>query len=197
MVVVVVSYRRHAHSSILFISFHFFLCNGHFRYFVMLTIYDIYRDKPVWKHPVVLSAMSAQSARLGEVQSLATQYAAPPTALDFTKYKDSIKTNRDLVEQLEKFYKANITTVALAKESLSPEEKLEDEAFLQEVQTVSAQYAELIQMWEKEITLLEENKVSKTTTLAQLYEVYPEIAEELEDDMDDFNLIKDMGLPEK
>lgn len=163
----------------------------------MLTIYDIYRDKPVWKHPVVLSAMSAQSARLGEVQSLATQYAAPPTALDFTKYKDSIKTNRDLVEQLEKFYKANITTVALAKESLSPEEKLEDEAFLQEVQTVSAQYAELIQMWEKEITLLEENKVSKTTTLAQLYEVYPEIAEELEDDMDDFNLIKDMGLPEK
>lgn len=141
--------------------------------------------------------MSAQSARLGEIEGLANKYATPPAPLDFTKYKESIQYNRDLVEQLEKFYQVNVTKLALPTESLSEETKMEDSAFLQEVQDASSKYAELIQMWEQEIALLEQNKVSPTTTLADLYEVYPEIAEELEDDMDDFNLIKDMGLPEK
>jgi hypothetical protein len=74
---------------------------------------------------------------------------------------------------------------------------MEDAAFLSEVADVSGKYSELVELWEKEIELLQNNKVTKTTTLADLYAVYPDVAEDLEDDMDEFNWTKDMGLAEK
>lgn len=123
-----------------------------------------------------------------KAETMAEKYSSPPTPIDFTTAKKSVR-DVALVENLEKLYSSS------SPSPLTYEWSAEDQAakkqLIEDAKAGLAFTQEMIEDCEREIAFLKVNKVDRETSVSDLKEVYPDIAEEVETEIEKREWFKD------
>jgi len=99
-----------------------------------------------------------------KAETMAEKYSAPPAPIDFAAAKKSVR-DVPLVEALE--------------------------AFIEDAKAGLAFTQEMIEDCEREIAFLRMNKTSRETSISDMKEVYPDIADEVETEIEKREWFKD------
>ena len=119
---------------------------------------------------------------------MAEKYSAPPTPIDFNKSKGTIR-DKALVENLEKFYTAS--TPPPETHEWSAEEQANKKAQIEEAKGRLAFTQEMIAETEYEIEFMKANMTTRETTGSDVKEAYPDIAAEVETEIENREWFKD------
>jgi hypothetical protein len=119
---------------------------------------------------------------------MAEKYNAPPAAIDFASAKSSVR-DTELIEALEALYASG----APPSENFawSAEDKADKSAQIAEAKAQLAFTGEMIADTEKEIAFMKANRTTRQTSATELAEAYPDVAEEIEDELDRREWFKD------
>jgi len=125
---------------------------------------------------------------VASAEAMASKYAAPPPPIDFGATKKVVR-DKAIVDSLEKFYSS-------AKPPPKTYEwSAEDKAFAQqqidEAKSREAFTAELIEDAEKEIAFLKANRTNREMSYTEMAEAYPDLADEVEEELDNREWFKD------
>ena len=134
------------------------------------------------------AAVNRFRAWIASAEAMAAKYSAPPAAIDFESTKTLVR-DKQLVEALENFYKSARPPPKIYE--WSAEEKADTLKQIEEARSREAFTAELIEDTELEIAFLTENRTTRDTDYAMIAEAYPDIAEEVEDEIDNREWFKD------
>merc|ERR1712157_530692 len=122
-----------------------------------------------------LSAMVAGfRAWTAQADAMAEKYSAPPSPVDFASAKKSIRDTA-LVDNLEKFAK-----------SFSPPAEIYEWS-----EEDKAAKAQLIEDTKKEILFMRNNRTTRDVSTSDMKEIYPDIAEEVEKEIENREWFKD------
>uniref|UniRef100_K3X7D5 Uncharacterized protein n=1 Tax=Globisporangium ultimum (strain ATCC 200006 / CBS 805.95 / DAOM BR144) TaxID=431595 RepID=K3X7D5_GLOUD len=128
----------------------------------------------------------------GEIQAEAREYLKEPEAIDFDYYRSIIK-NKDLVNALEENYK-NIVFPTITPEELDTSEINEketvDQLFAQLNEKVDDSKKRIVELQEL-IGLMEETRTTLDTTVDEIAAMYPEVSEEIDDEIANYDWEKD------
>jgi len=139
-------------------------------------------SSPVFKGDQELSAMVAGfRAWTAQADAMATKYAAAPAPVDFATSKKSVRDTA-LVEALEKMY----TSSSPPKQTYewSVEDQASKAQLIEDAKAGLAFTQEMIEDTEREIDYLRANKTTRDTSTNDFKEVYPDIAEEIETEIE-------------
>jgi len=146
-------------------------------------------SSPVFKGDTELSAMVAGfRAWTAQADSMAEKYSGPPSAIDFASAKKSVR-DKSLVESLEKMYKSS-SPPPLTYE-WSAEEQTAKSQMIEDAKEELAFTQEMIEDTEKEIAFLRVNKTTRDMSCSDMKEVYPDIANEIEGEIERREWFKD------
>mmetsp|Transcript_22320 Transcript_22320/g.34101 ORF Transcript_22320/g.34101 Transcript_22320/m.34101 type:complete len:172 (-) Transcript_22320:68-583(-) len=145
-------------------------------------------ESPIYKDPEVLPKANQFRAWVASASALKEKYAAPPTAIDFGGFKETAR-DKSLIESIEKLY----STASPPPEvyAWDPEDKAQKEAVITTAEEQQDLLGELIDDAEKEMALLKDNRLSWDTTVEDIYALYPDIEEEVEDELENREWFKD------
>ncbi|GAB9465016.1 hypothetical protein Gpo141_00002436 [Globisporangium polare] len=142
--------------------------------------------------PRARAALDSLRSVHGEIQAEAREYLKEPEAIDFDYYRSIIK-NKDLVNALEENYK-NIVFPTITPAELETSE-------VNEKATVEALFADLnekvndsknrIVELQELIGLMEETRTTLDTTMDEITAMYPEVHEEIDDEIANYDWEKD------
>ncbi|TYZ63442.1 hypothetical protein PybrP1_007301 [[Pythium] brassicae (nom. inval.)] len=128
----------------------------------------------------------------GEIQAEAREYLKEPEPIDFDYYRSIIK-NKDLVNVLEENYK-NIAFPTITPEELESAEVNEkatvDELFAQLNVKVEDSKNRIVELKEL-VGLMEETRTTLGTTMDEITAMYPEVHEEIDDEIASYDWEKD------
>lgn len=125
---------------------------------------------------------------VASADAMADKYAAPPPAIDFGATKKVVR-DKSLVDSLEKFYKASKPPPKTYE--WSAEDRAFAEQQIAEAKSREAFTAELIDDAEKEIAFLKANRTTRETSYTEMAEAYPDLADEVEAELDNREWFKD------
>ena len=123
-----------------------------------------------------------------KADTMATKYAAPPTPIDFATAKKSIR-DTSLVESLEKLY--STSKPAPLTYEWSSEDRASKAQLIEDAKAGLAFTQEMIDDTTREIAYLRVNRTSRDTSVSDLKEIYPDIAEEVETEIEKREWFKD------
>ncbi|KAF1336558.1 Syntaxin-like protein, partial [Globisporangium splendens] len=128
----------------------------------------------------------------GEIQAEAREYLKEPEAIDFDYYRSVIK-NKDLVNALEENYKSiafpTITPEELDTSEINEKETV-DQLFAQLNEKVDDSKKRIVELQEL-IGLMEETRTTLDTTVDEIAAMYPEVSEEIDDEIANYDWEKD------
>eukprot|EP00545_Synedropsis_sp_CCMP1620_P012311 CAMPEP_0119003138 /NCGR_PEP_ID=MMETSP1176-20130426/373_1 /TAXON_ID=265551 /ORGANISM="Synedropsis recta cf, Strain CCMP1620" /LENGTH=172 /DNA_ID=CAMNT_0006954707 /DNA_START=52 /DNA_END=570 /DNA_ORIENTATION=+ len=147
-----------------------------------------------WNAPVfkgdqdVASRVTQFRGWVAQAETMAEQYKVAPAAIDFAAAKKSVRDTQ-LIEALEKLY----TSGAPPAENFawSAEDKADKSAQIEEAKASLAFTQEMIADTEKEIAFMKANRTTRETSATELAEAYPDVAEEIEDEISRREWFKD------
>ena len=132
--------------------------------------------------------MSSFRAWAAAAEAMAEKYSAPPTPVDFSTAKESVR-DKALVEALEAFYTSY--TPEPEVHEWSADDKADKAQQIEDAKGRLAFTQEMIDETEKEIAFMQENKTTRETSGSDLKEAYPDIAEEVETEIENREWFKD------
>ena len=149
----------------------------------------LHRSSPHLKsNPELSAAVSSFRAWAASAEAMAEKYSAPPSAIDFTSYKSSVR-DTSLVESLEAFYKS------AKPDPLVYEWSAEDKAKkMQQIEEAKGRLAftqEMIEETEAELEFMRANRTTRETSGTDIKEAYPDIAAETEKELEERKWFKD------
>lgn len=124
--------------------------------------------------------------------STAEKYSKPPTPIEFNKVN---VRDKELVQTLQAFYQSNQPPPET--HSMPEQEKAEQEETLTYLKEVDEINKELLPVIEQEIDFYSTTRTTRDTTLVEMFENYPLIHEEIEDEIEQREFFKDIGLEGK
>jgi len=138
-----------------------------------------------WSSPVFKSAELAPSVTqfkgwVASAEAMAENYSSKPSPIEFDSYKKKIRDNA-LVSNLESFYKS--TAVPPEVHVWSDEDRLEKVAQIEEARKLANEQLKDIEETENQISFLKENYTTRETSVGDMMEVHPDIAEEVEQEI--------------
>lgn len=136
----------------------------------------------------LVAAVNRFRGWVASAEAMAAKYSAPPAAIDFESTKKTVR-DKQLVEALEKFYKSAKPPPKTYE--WSAEEKADTLRQIEEAQSREAFTAELIEDTEREIAFLTEYRTTRETDYTKMAEAYPDLADEVEDEIDNREWFKD------
>mmetsp|Transcript_21450 Transcript_21450/g.44602 ORF Transcript_21450/g.44602 Transcript_21450/m.44602 type:complete len:170 (-) Transcript_21450:229-738(-) len=146
-------------------------------------------SSPVFKGDNELSAMVAGfRAWTAQADAMAEKYSAPPAPIDFAAAKKSVR-DVSLVEALEKMYTAN--KPAPLTYEWSADEQAVKAQLIEDAKAGLAFTQEMIEDTQKEIAFMRVNRTTRETSAIDVKENYPDIAEEVEKEIEDREWFKD------
>jgi hypothetical protein len=149
----------------------------------------IQRSSPVFRGDQELAAMVAGfRAWTAKAETMAEKYSAPPPPIDFAAAKKSVR-DVPLVEALEAFYSSS--SPPPLKYEWSAEDQATKAQLIEDAKAGLAFTQEMIQDCEMEIAFLRMNKTSRDTSISDMKEVYPDIADEVETEIEKREWFKD------
>lgn len=122
---------------------------------------------------------------LGEAELLAQKFAGAPAAIDFASYKG--KVDAGVLAMAEKEFKG----VQYPPFAQLDEAKAEYDAMFAEAQTKIAESKTRIDELTKQKNLMVAKKVGHSTTVDDVYEAYPDIEAEVDEEIDKHQWAKD------
>lgn len=138
--------------------------------------------------PELIASVNRFRGWVASAEAMAAKYSAPPEPIDFESTKKTVR-DKKLVEALEKFYGS--AKPAPKTYEWSAEEKADTSNQIEEARSREAFTAELIEDTEKEISFLKENRTTRDMSYTQMAEAYPDLADEVEDEIDNREWFKD------
>lgn len=123
-----------------------------------------------------------------KADAMAEKYAAPPTPIDFAKAKQSVR-DKALVEALESMYKSAV--IPPETYEWSSEDQAKKAQLVEDAKSGMAFTQEMIEDTEKEIVYMRLNKTTRDMSVNDMKEIYPDIAEEVEDEIEKREWFKD------
>jgi len=152
-------------------------------------------SREVWKlTPRTASKVNAFRAWVTTADVMADKYNKPPAAVDFAGAKKSIR-DQDLVDTLEAFYKS----ASPPAEVFTAEEGVAEERakYLDMFKESEAFDQELKEGVKAELDFMKANRTTKDTTIHDFKMNYPAIHEQIEDEIENREWFKDVGLQAK
>ena len=132
--------------------------------------------------------VAGSRAWTAKAETMAEKYSAPPAPIDFAAAKKSVR-DVSLVEGLEALYSSS------SPPSIKYEWSVEDQAtkaqLIEDAKAGLAFTQEMIEDCEREIAYLQLNKTSRDTSVSDLKEIYPDIADEVETEIENREWFKD------
>eukprot|EP00571_Detonula_confervacea_P017824 CAMPEP_0172297680 /NCGR_PEP_ID=MMETSP1058-20130122/604_1 /TAXON_ID=83371 /ORGANISM="Detonula confervacea, Strain CCMP 353" /LENGTH=169 /DNA_ID=CAMNT_0013006855 /DNA_START=46 /DNA_END=555 /DNA_ORIENTATION=- len=139
-------------------------------------------SSPVFKGDQELSAMvSGFRAWTAQADTMAQKYAAPPAPIDFASSKKTIR-DAALVDAIEKMYTSSSPPAQTYE--WSTEDQSTKAQLIEDAKAGLAFTQEMIEDTQREILYLRENKTTRDTSTSDMKEVYPDIAEEVETEIE-------------
>jgi len=139
-------------------------------------------SKPVFKtNSELIATINKFRGFLANADTMATKYSGPPSSIDFDTAKSKIRS-KDLVDNLEKFYSSAsppAETYEWSAEAQAEKEALYDDS-VAEVIAVKKDLEYYTAYLEK----MKANRTTRDTTLTQIREMYPEVAAEVDKEID-------------
>jgi hypothetical protein len=123
-----------------------------------------------------------------QADAMAQKYSAPPAPVDFASAKKSVR-DVALVEALEKMY-ASAKPPAETYE-WSADDQAKKAALVEDAKDGMALTKEMIEDTEKEIVYMRLNKTTREMSVNDMKEIYPDIAEEVENEIENREWFKD------
>ena len=148
---------------------------------------------PVFKSsPEVVSQLTQFRAWAASAEMQAEKYAAAPSAIDFSSAKSKIR-DAALVGKLESFYTNAISSGLIKPEvhEWPEEDKAMRLAQIEDAKKTVAETNEMIAKAEEEMAFLQSNKTTRDTSAGDWKKIYPEIADEVEQELVDREWFKD------
>ena len=147
------------------------------------------RSSPLFKgDPEVASAVSAFRSWAASAEAMAEKYSSPPAPVDFASAKSAVRDTA-LVESLEKLYSSN--TPPPETYEWSADDKADKAQQIEDAKGRLAFTQEMIDETEKELAFMKANKTTRETSASDLKETYPDIAEEVEKEIENREWFKD------
>lgn len=149
------------------------------------------RNAPFFKtaSPELSAAVLNFRGWAANAESMAQKYSAPPTPIDFSAVKASVR-DKELVETLETFYATAKAPPQLVE--WTAEEQAMCQMKIDEAKDDVALYNELIADTEREIQYLKDNMTTLETSAEDIFVMDPEIAAEVDDEIDQRAWYKDI-----
>ena len=119
---------------------------------------------------------------------MAEKYSSPPTPIDFTSSKSTVR-DKALIENFEQFYKS--ATPQSEVYEWSAEDKADKLSQIEEAKGRLAFTLEMIEETEAELEFMKNNRVGRDTTMSDMKEAYPDIADETEKELEERKWFKD------
>jgi len=119
---------------------------------------------------------------------MAEKYAAAPTPVDFSAHKAQIR-DQTIVSNLEAMYKS--ASVPPEVHTWSEEDKAMRQGQIDEARATVEQTLQDITDTEEEIAFLKANRTTRETSVGDLKKVYPDVAEEIEGEIERREWFKD------
>ncbi|KAL3768549.1 hypothetical protein ACHAWO_011504 [Cyclotella atomus] len=146
-------------------------------------------SSPVFKGDHEISAMvSSFRAWTAQADAMAEKFSAPPTPIDFAAAKKSVR-DVALVEALEKMYKSAKPPAETF--AWSAEDQAKKAQLVEDAKADMAFTKEMIDDTEKEIVYMRLNKTTRDMSVNDMKEIYPDIAEEVENEIENREWFKD------
>ena len=146
-------------------------------------------SSPVFKGSPELSAMVANfRAWTAKADAMADKYSAPPTPIDFATAKGKVR-DVALVEALEKMYASSSPPAETFE--WSADDKAKKAQLIEDAKASLAFTQEMIEDTQKEIAFLRVNKTTRDTSTNDMKMIYPDIAEEVENEIENREWFKD------
>ena len=160
--------------------------NLHFILFLLLE-----RNAPFFKtaSPELSAAVLNFRGWAANAESMAQKYSAPPAPIDFSAIKASVR-DKELVQILETFYATAKAPAQLVE--WTAEEQAMCQFKIDEARDDVVLYNELIADTEREIQYLKENMTTLETSAVDIFMMDPEIAAEVDDEIDARAWFKDI-----
>ena len=137
------------------------------------------------------SAIGRFRSVVSEVEMLADTYAGKkPEAVDFAGYKEKIRA-AGLVEAFEKEYAA--LKYPTFKATSDPALLADQAKALKDAEASVAESKTRITALEAQVTLMTAKRTGKTTTVDDVYEAFPEIKKEIDDEIENHEWHKDIN----
>eukprot|EP00547_Thalassionema_nitzschioides_P001477 CAMPEP_0194205964 /NCGR_PEP_ID=MMETSP0156-20130528/5113_1 /TAXON_ID=33649 /ORGANISM="Thalassionema nitzschioides, Strain L26-B" /LENGTH=171 /DNA_ID=CAMNT_0038932367 /DNA_START=41 /DNA_END=556 /DNA_ORIENTATION=+ len=154
-----------------------------------LTTRNLDWTAPVFKGDAEVASQVTQfRSWVAAAEIMAEKYSSPPAPIDFASAKESVD-DKALIESLEKIY--NSSTPPPETHEWAAEDRSSKDAQIEEAKARLAFTQEMIADTEREIAFMEANRTTRETSATELAEVYPDIAEEIEDEIDRREWFKD------
>ena len=122
----------------------------------------------------------------------AEKYSAAPSAIDFSSAKSKVR-DAALVGKLESFYSKALSAGMIKPEvhEWPEEDRAMRLAQIEEAKKTVAETNEMIAKAEEEMEFLQSNKTTRDTSCGDWKKIYPEIADEVEQELVDREWFKD------
>ena len=119
---------------------------------------------------------------------MAQKYDAPPSNIDFASARETVR-DTSLIDALEKMYASYTPPPEVS--GWPAEDRAEKETQIEEAKATVAFTEEMIKETEREIVFMESNRSTRDTSAEMLGEIYPDIAEEIQDEIERREWFKD------
>lgn len=123
-----------------------------------------------------------------QADAMAEKFSAPPTPIDFSSAKKSVR-DVALVEALEKMYKSASPPAQTYEWSVDDQAKKAQ--LVEDAKAGMAFTQEMIDDTEKEIVYMRLNKTTRDMSVNDMKEIYPDIADEVETEIENREWFKD------
>jgi hypothetical protein len=156
---------------------------------LLAYVSHIDRSKPIWStSPQVSAHYNAIKSWVAMADSAAETYKAAPAPIDFATAKTKVR-DASLVTMLEDFYK--VSKPAPETYEFASEEQEQMDFHLQFLQELDTFHKEALPILEKELSFQEANRTTTETTMFDMKVNYPNIHEEIEDEIERREWFKD------
>jgi len=156
---------------------------------LLLTFVFYHRSSPHFKsNPELSAAVSSFRAWAASAESMAEKYSAPPTPIDFASAKSSVR-DKTLIDNLEAFYTSSSPDAEVYEWSAD-----EKAAKLEQIEEAKGRLAftqEMIEETDAELDFMKTNRVGRDTSVSDMKEAYPDVAEETEKELEERKWFKD------
>eukprot|EP00591_Stephanopyxis_turris_P009006 CAMPEP_0195528560 /NCGR_PEP_ID=MMETSP0794_2-20130614/30737_1 /TAXON_ID=515487 /ORGANISM="Stephanopyxis turris, Strain CCMP 815" /LENGTH=209 /DNA_ID=CAMNT_0040659715 /DNA_START=42 /DNA_END=671 /DNA_ORIENTATION=+ len=150
-------------------------------------------SKPIFKSdPEMMSKIGQFRAWVANADAMAEKYSGPPSSIDFASAKDSVRA-KDLIDNLDKFYAS--AEPQATPEEWSAEDKASKAQLIDEAKADREKMLDDISHYKENLALMKANRTTRDTTGEDVRALYPDIAKEVDDEIDNREWFKDVIDP--
>lgn len=149
-----------------------------------------FRSNPVFRSDSeMIGKVNSFRAWVASAETMAEQYSGPPTPIDFAAVKEKVRA-KDLVDNIEKFY---ATAQPPAEIYVWDEaDKAEKTKLVEEAKVDREKVLSDIAFYKERLAILKTNRTTRETTAADLRQLYPDIAKEIDEEIDNREWFEDV-----